>query len=734
VAFNNDRTALYVYTTDSTYDTNTERVYKITLSSMASAGTFVKHSNASNTFASALAVMPDDTVLTATNGAGTTTGERCNKDLSSTDLWSTTVGSSRKWKKAFYLKDNLAVLVGGSSGGGDNAYVISYITGTNTATFNCGGQILGGTQNLQEEMLLVSTALTDEDADGSYNLRVSNDDFTSMRKLLVGSGAQLDDVLALNPSTNRPIQLPPTPSGYRALRQLVAFGNDEVWYESSEGTMSEVTAANGDVDTSGILSAAEAYEKVFVANDTKLKVLDMKNVKIQDGNGFTNVPDFGDILTQGSSQLVVDYVDSTAATPVLYGKVVTGTFVVTTAILNATQGNEQVFPSPEAPVSPPHWYDWTPFDDDAQTATYGTMPNRSYLVCNYRGRLVLAGNSQYPHQWYMSRQANPWDWKYFANDAQSAVSGSNADAGEIGDIITCLAPLKDDYVIMGCVRSIYVMRGDPAAGGSLDELSLTTGIFGSQSFCFDALDNFYFLGSNGICRIPSNLSGIENLSEVTLPNLINDLGISPRKHRITLGYDREREGILVSITELYTGTNTNYWFSLKTRGFFPESYGINSGIFSQHFYEAVAESYRKLLVGGADGYIRVFDDEEKNDDDGAAGSVAIDSYVTIGPAQIGQDADQRGRLKTLSITTSTDTDGVDYDIHVAKSAEEVVDDVGSGATPLHTGTISAGNRVQTLRPRARGAWLGIKLQNDTASETWQFEKLVADIKPAGDIK
>jgi hypothetical protein len=77
---------------------------------------------------------------------------------------------------------------------------------------------------------------------------------------------------------------------------------------------------------------------------------------------------------------------------------------------------------------------------------------------------------------------------------------------------------------------------------------------------------------------------------------------------------------------------------------------------------------------------------------------------------------------------------VDYSLYVKDSAEEVVDAVEAADTPHYSGTIAAANRVQQLRPRSRGAWIALKLQNDTASESWEFEKTVADIKPAGDIK
>jgi hypothetical protein len=592
--------------------------------------------------------------------------------------------------------------------------------------------LLHVTKNRNNQIVCCSQNAGDADGD-TANVRVFDDDLTNKRFISGGGGAQTWSVYADNtPGGVIDSDTVPTAStggDSRTVRKLVTFGTDssdngECWYEDSAGSLVELSGSNGGFAPTSLMTAAEAYQKVFVANDSNLRVADFTNTKIVDANGFTNVPDKGDLIAQGAVTGVVDYVNSSGNT--MYVKPTSGTFVITTAITNTTEGGIQIFPSPDSVDAPPNWYTWG--------AMAGSLPNRASLVCNYRGRLVLAGNPEYPHQWYMSRQADPWDWLYAVNDAQAPVAGSNADAGELGDVITCLAPNKDDYCIFGCVNTIWVMRGDPAAGGSLDEVSLSTGIIGPFAYCWDAQDNFYFFGSHGISRIPPNFAGVENLSIMVLPNLSKDAGINPTTHRVCMGYDREREGVLTIITKLSDGTHESYWYDLRTQGFFPETYGFNPAPLSCFFYESATPANRALLLGGADGYIRQFDDDDKNDDAGAAGDVAISSYATIGPLQIGKDADRWGRMKAISFTTSTDTDGLTYDIHVANTAEEVVDDSISGATPLHTGTISAGNRVKTTRARSRGAWLGVKLENTTASESWQFEKLVADIKPAGDIK
>jgi hypothetical protein len=490
------------------------------------------------------------------------------------------------------------------------------------------------------------------------------------------------------------------------------------------------------LDTTKQVAMFEAYQKVMIANVDLLYVADFTNTKIATASVAAGgqYPLKGTILTGATSSaaVVVDYIDAIVSVTDVYGYNTTPSLPVQSGEVLANATASVSFTTSASGVANPHFYSWTVYGG-VPGSTYGTMPDNASIGCLYRGRCVLAGNQRYPYQWYMSRQANPWDWLYTVNDALAPVAGTDADAGEMGDVIQALISFNDDYLIIGGATSISVMRGDPAAGGSLDRITDTTGIYGPNAYAWDSMRNMYFWGSQGIYKMLNNFSQVENISIVNLPNLIQDEGANPETHSITMGYDQIREGITVCITTIETGANSNYWYDLRTGGFFPESYPAVDGVYSQMYYDSNDKSLAGLLLGCTDGYVRVFDNDAKDDDQGDT-NATIDSYATIGPAAIGRDIDQRGRMKTLAITTGTDTDGVDYDIYVKDSAEEIVDDVQAIATPHFTGNIAAGNRVQQLRPRSRGAWIGMKLQNDTAAETWQFEKMIADIKPAGDIK
>lgn len=208
-----------------------------------------------------------------------------------------------------------------------------------------------------------------------------------------------------------------------------------------------------------------------------------------------------------------------------------------------------------------------------------------------------------------------------------------------------------------------------------------------------------------------------------------------------MGYDIKRHGIVICITKLSDGSNSNYWYDLKLKAFFPEVYPDECGPYSLCYYAANDNDLADLLVGCKDGYIRKFDDSKKDDDVGPTDD-AISSYAVWPIQHLAEDNDKEGRLTSLTIEltggasggTFSDTDGVSYDIHVADDAETLIEDIKDGATPFTTGTLSGTGRKARLRVKVRGAWLGLRLYNSTASETWAVNKIYADIKEVGRIK
>ena len=533
------------------------------------------------------------------------------------------------------------------------------------------------------------------------------------------------------------------------IKRLVTAGNNDIFYEDFDvaaGTMTELNTTSGAIDTSDQLTMAAVFQKVFIANGANLKVADFINTKLTI-TALTTAPTRGAIVTQVTSgaTMIVDSVN-TAKTEI-YGYTTSGTFTTTTGHTLSGGSMDPTTRVPSAVTANPHWYDWTVYPGGAS----GAMPEKAYLITVYRGRLVLSGNPQYPNQWFMSKLADPFNFLYGADDPMSAVAGNNADAGQCPDIVRSLISFHDDYLIFGCASTIWLLRGDPVAGGSLDNLSDTTGMFGANSWCFDDSRNLYFWGSGGLYEIKSDFSGIRNLTEMVLPDIINDEAADPSTHRITMGYDKKRHGIVVAITVLATGVNSNYFYSFKTKGFYPESYPNECGPYSIFYYDANDTTFADLLIGSKDGYIRKFLTSAKDDDIGGSDQ-AISSYVTypITPlaARMGRDgilteiADQNGKLTELvfdlaggaSGGDAGDTDGVTYELHKGDDAETVLEAIVDGDTAFSSDTLSGPGRKSKIKPRMKGAYWGLKLFNSTASETWAVNRVLYGTQKSGRVR
>jgi hypothetical protein len=494
----------------------------------------------------------------------------------------------------------------------------------------------------------------------------------------------------------------------------------------------------GDIDTSDQCVVFEGYQKGFVVNGGNLKVVDFINAELTH-SALTTAHAKGDILTQAvtSATMVVDFTN-TAKTKT-YGYVTSGTFDTSNSVTGSGSGSAFT-PSATDTGAPgdndPHWYDWTVYPGGAS----GTMPTIAYLGCLYRGRCVLAGNPNYPFQWYMSRVADPWDWAYASNDATSPVAGGNADAGELGDIIRALVPYQDEYLIFGCSGSMWVLRGDPASGGSLEELDLTLGIFGADSWDFDGDGNFYFFSTEGLYRMSAGLGPIAPLSDGVLPHLAVDEALDPTVHRVIVAYDPARKGVVVTITTLATGDNSNYFYDLRTQGFYPETYPAACGVYSAVYYNSVDDAYRGLLLGGSDGYIRVFDDSEKNDV-GTSSDSTITSTMIL-PIIQNEDDDREVRLQSLTVTlaggaadgTFSDTDAVTINYFADDSAEEVVESILDLDTPHTTTALTGPGRQYRLRARVRGQAVGLEMANSTSDSTWAIERIAAMIEAVGKVR
>jgi hypothetical protein len=411
-------------------------------------------------------------------------------------------------------------------------------------------------------------------------------------------------------------------TGKKYKKRLVALADDSFHYEDIDSQPSDMIAlASLVLDTSEPIDMVEAYQKIFIVNGSDKWVVDFSNTKVVgtvSGRITRGMILVGD--GAGNAQMVVDFWTG-SATDIFYGFNTTSAVFTNGDVLSGqNKDGESVSITLTADgvlPDPPHYYEWTTYGDitDPTDPDYkGEMPSLSTILARFRGRISLSGNSTVPHSWDMTRQDDPFDLLFLEEDAASAVLGANAAIGQIGDVVISEMPYNDDYLIFGCSNSIWILAGDPAGGGSLDPLNETTGIMGRDAWCKDGDGNTYFVGTDGIYRIAKNLTSFDNLTMDKIPTIIKDLGLDADKQVVTMGYDGRQHGLVIGVTEREDGSNQNFWYDLRTGGFFPESYPNQMSLFGQFYYKADNAEYKRLMIGCNDGFIRTFDVTYKNDE------------------------------------------------------------------------------------------------------------------------
>jgi hypothetical protein len=409
-------------------------------------------------------------------------------------------------------------------------------------------------------------------------------------------------------------------------------------------------------------------------------------------------------------------------------------FAVGEAIVGGISGATM---TPTAVTAPPHWLTWRPTaswvspDGTESTQNPGIMPDGgSNIGCLCFGRVFL-NSMQNPHQWFCSRIADPLDWDASRTDVGAATTSQNAKAGEVGSPIIAMVAYKDHYLVFGCANEVWILRSDPLQGGVNTAVSKSTGFFSPTSWCWDDKNNLYFVGIDGIYVLTSdaiiNAQPPVNLTKDNVPKLVSSMGLNRRTDRVEMAYDKDRYGVEISVTQKDGSWATTFWFDLRTGGLFPDKFPADQSPASIYYYDSYKSSERGMLMGGYDGYIRKFDEAEKDDE----GSNAIDSFVNVGPFTSKSSPRMKVETNETSLTVGENTDGITIDIHTGDSADNLITDVIAGEAPLATKTLTGDGLLNSIRDRISGKAVAIKLQNSNASETWSMEDINMVVQKSG---
>lgn len=358
---------------------------------------------------------------------------------------------------------------------------------------------------------------------------------------------------------------------------------------------------------------------------------------------------------------------------------------------------------------------------EAHQASSGIVPAGCRLVALYRDRIVYAGSDLLPHVWYMSRQGDPDDWDYSQEDSAAAVFAQNSTAGQLADPITALIPHGDECLIFGSYNSLWIMRGDPGYGGTLDALSRKIGIVGPKAWTRTPDDMCVFLSADGLYVMAAGCAGFPtSLSRERLPDEL--LSLDSERDITSLEFDTLSRGIHLFVTRVDGSEGSHWWFDWEHKSFWRVGIHKDHDPFSIH-ERTYWDDAPTVVLGCRDGGLRAFDRDLVVDD----GNREIDSYCLLGPFHLDREGFTEGMLSELQGSIARDSGPVTWEVLTGNSAEECYyEDAHS------TGEWSRAGLNNTARPRSRGVSCLVKVGAKAGSlQRWALERVTAVIRSAG---
>jgi len=345
--------------------------------------------------------------------------------------------------------------------------------------------------------------------------------------------------------------------------------------------------------------------------------------------------------------------------------------------------------------------------------TLGTtqFPAGCRSIALWSDRIVICNDANTPHGWWMSKVGDPTDWTFGGTAITSAVNGTASEyAGLIGEPLVTTIPYSDDYLIFAGRTSFYVLRGNPRLNGQLDNISREIGIVGIGAWCRTPEGRLIVLTPDGLYEIRIQDMRAVSMSRESIPAEL--LGLTDDLYEVSLAYDVERRGVLISATSLVMATpSVHYFYDERLGGYFPQSFDADHDPNSVVSYQPGGVSMPTVLWGCHDGYVRKFEDSA-HDDDGTDFS----SYVYYGPVRLGATDLEDGMLHEIVAVMDANSGATTLAVQTGHSAQ-----VAKNRTARFSTTLAAG-RNRNRYPRLRGSVMYVKLSG-TAGTRWVNESL-----------
>lgn len=272
----------------------------------------------------------------------------------------------------------------------------------------------------------------------------------------------------------------------------------------------------------------------------------------------------------------------------------------------------------------------------AWVATSGTLPVDSAGatargLALWQGRIVFWGLPKDPRNVFMTAIGNPLNIAYSpqtSNVPGSAVALNASKFGLMGEIVTGLIPFTDDILIILCVNSVHMMRGDPTSGGRIDPQSTAVGGAFGKAWCTDPVGSVFFMSQfRSIYKyVPGQGAPVRISQQIDAAMTTIDLSTN----LVRLAWDDTHQGFHVFATPFASAqATTHYFFEQRVNAWFMQEFANNDhSPLCCYTFQGNSTAPQSVLIGSFDGYVRTFSAVAGSDD-----GTAIESDVYIGPLQ-----------------------------------------------------------------------------------------------------
>lgn len=345
-------------------------------------------------------------------------------------------------------------------------------------------------------------------------------------------------------------------------------------------------------------------------------------------------------------------------------------------------------------------------------ATEGDLPESCRLIALYRGRMVLSGKVDDPHNWFMAKLGDPFDWDYdpAITSVIQAVAGNNSETGLVGDIITALVPFSDDVLIFGGDHTIYALTGDPAAGGTIDIVSDKTGMAFGKAWTKDPNGNLYFWGQDGVYVMAGSPgSKPESLTKGRIDVRVRNVDQNFNRIFMEWDYLRDRLVILITPSNINTACRVLVW-ERRSDAWWEFEYPTEHGPNILFAYDSVDAEDQAFILGGRDSYLRMTDEAAEGDD----GEDIVSRFrypQFLAPTQASEVV-----LNSVLPVLASGSGQVNLDVYTGQSAEECV----LSQNPRVRRLLTHAGRNSALRQKVRGYAVQLGMSHSGQSR-WALE-------------